>query len=109
MARRVKRLYKDACQLCGVQIIGIDGRTYSEGAHVRPLGRPHLGPDVDTNILCLCPNHHTQLDVGGILIQDDMSVAGTDGSALGSLTFVGAHQLLPANVEYHRELWKSRR
>ncbi|MBT6251913.1 MAG: hypothetical protein HOI84_01280, partial [Flavobacteriaceae bacterium] len=32
------------------------------GAHIKPLGRPHSGPDVKENLLCLCPNHHDQFD-----------------------------------------------
>lgn len=104
-ARRVKGLYGDTCQICGTRIEGSQGRSYSEGAHVRPLGRPHLGPDTDSNLLCLCPNHHTQLDIGGIVITDDLRVMAVDGTEVGRLTFRGAHRLDPANARYQRGLW----
>ena len=32
------------------------------GAHIQGLGRPHNGPDIIENMLCLCPNHHDQFD-----------------------------------------------
>jgi len=104
-ARWVKRLYDDCCQICGTRIVGSQGRSYSEGAHVRPLGRPHLGPDNEANLLCLCPNHHTQLDMGGIVITDDHRVVAADGTEIGSLTFRGSHRLDPPNLRYQRELW----
>lgn len=104
-ARRVKRLYDDSCQVCGTRIVGSQGRSYSEGAHVRPLGRPHLGPDVEANLLCLCPNHHTQLDIGGIVITDDYRVIAVDGTEVGTLTFRGSHRVDRPNLQYQRELW----
>lgn len=107
-ARRVKRLYDDSCQICGTRIVGSQGRSYSEGAHVRPLGRPHLGPDMESNLLCLCPNHHTQLDIGGIVITDDLRVTSVDGVEVGRLTFRGAHRLDPMNARYQRRLWSAR-
>lgn len=38
------------------------GDKYAEGAHIKPLGVPHDGPDIIQNILCLCPNHHLMFD-----------------------------------------------
>ncbi|MFJ7135987.1 YDG/SRA domain-containing protein [Streptomyces fungicidicus] len=37
-AQRIKQLYEGECQLCGLRLTGPDGRPYSEGAHIRPLG-----------------------------------------------------------------------
>ncbi|MGA5327622.1 YDG/SRA domain-containing protein [Streptomyces griseoincarnatus] len=45
-AQRIKHLHGGECQLCGLRLLGPDGRPYSEGAHIRPLGKPHNGPDV---------------------------------------------------------------
>lgn len=45
IAEYVKRLHDWTCD-----------RGYSEAAHIRPLGRPHAGPDVLANVLSLCPN-----------------------------------------------------
>jgi putative restriction endonuclease len=49
---------------------------YAEGAHIRPLGAPHRGPDTLDNLLCLCPNHHLLFDIGAITIADDMTLIG---------------------------------
>ena len=108
MTRQLKRCYEDRCQVCQSTIVGIGGRSYSEGAHVRPLGRPHLGPDLISNILCLCPNHHAQLDLGGLIIQDDMTITNVSSTdAVGSLHFRGDHKLDISNVRYHRAHWES--
>ena len=73
-ARKVKAWYDDTCQVCGVRLNLEPRRAYSEGAHVRPLGKPHVGTDDASNILCLCPNHHALLDYGGITISGDFTV-----------------------------------
>jgi len=62
VTKRVKEIYDFKCQVCGVQINLPTGNKYAEGAHIRPLGMPHNGPDVIENILCLCPNHHLMFD-----------------------------------------------
>jgi hypothetical protein len=66
LARRLKKLHKDACQICGAALDLGAGSTYSEAHHIRPLGKPHNGPDVAGNIVVLCPNHHALLDFGAI-------------------------------------------
>ena len=57
-------------QICGVRSEPPNG-AYSEGAHIRPLGRPHNGPDKPENVLCLCPNHHVLFDAGAFAINPD--------------------------------------
>lgn len=106
VSREVKAIYNFACQVCGTAIDGFEGRLYAEGAHVRPLGRPHLGADQLNNLLCLCPNHHTQLDSGGLFIRDDMALEDRLGSTIGDLTFKKTHLLLPENASYHWGIWK---
>lgn len=64
LARNVKQLHNYQCQLCGHTIILPDGSRYAEAHHVQPLGTPHNGPDVMENIVCVCPNHHAELDYG---------------------------------------------
>lgn len=63
-ALRVKHLHQYECQICGHTIELPDGKRYAEAHHIQPLGAPHNGPDVMGNILCLCPNHHAELDYG---------------------------------------------
>ncbi|MEX1079512.1 MAG: YDG/SRA domain-containing protein [Homoserinimonas sp.] len=106
LSRRVKSMYSNKCQVCGSSIPGIGERLYSEGAHVKPLGTPHLGADKLDNILCLCPNHHTQLDIGGMVILDDLSVARTiDYKPFTELSFAKGHQIDVSNAKYHRRMW----
>jgi putative restriction endonuclease len=106
LTRQVKSLYDNGCQVCELTVPGVADRTYSEGAHVRPLGRPHLGADVLSNILCLCPNHHVQLDIGGMVILNDFTVALTkDLVPISELHFAKSHRLNADFARYHRELW----
>lgn len=106
VSREIKALYNDCCQVCGTYIIGLGARRYSEGAHVRPLGRPHLGPDAASNLLCLCPNHQVQLDIGGLFITDDLNVVETHKDTVElPIRFAGSHRLDLENVKYHRALW----
>lgn len=108
-SRRVKGLYGGACQLCGLRMVGPDGKPYSEGAHIRPLGKPHYGPDVEPNILCLCPNCHVRLDIGVVVIERDWSImvrAGLFGDdLLPKLEMKGWHKVHPDYIRYHREWW----
>jgi putative restriction endonuclease len=105
IAREVKELYEFHCQVCSTAIEIFEGRFYAEGAHVRPLGRPHLGADSLDNLLCLCANHHAQLDKGGLFILNDMTLQDRMGLAVGALDFKKKHSLLPENAEYHRAFW----
>lgn len=68
LARRVKANCRYECQICGHTLILPDGSAYAEAHHIKPLGAPHEGPDIEENILCVCPNHHAALDYGAIRI-----------------------------------------
>jgi putative restriction endonuclease len=63
------------------------------------LGIPHNGPDDESNILCLCPNHHVLLDAGAITLTDDFQVLGVPGE----LKLCVRHNLRREYVQYHRE------
>lgn len=106
LSREVKKIYEHHCQICDEAITGADGRTYSEGAHLKPLGRPHIGRDSLDNLLCLCPNHHAQLDLGGLVLFDDFSVARiADLRIFASLSFKKHHRLDVENARYQRQFW----
>jgi putative restriction endonuclease len=51
---------------------------YAEACHIKPLGRPHNGPDTPENILCLCPNCHVLFDEFALWINDDLSIEGRE-------------------------------
>ena len=63
-ARRVKELHEFNCQICGHRIKLSDGSHYAAAHHIQPLGGEHNGLNVSENILCVCPNHHAELDLG---------------------------------------------
>lgn len=69
LARSIKQLHGYRCQICELAIRLPNGQLYAEAHHLKPLGSPHNGPDVPDNILCLCPNHHVQLDYGAISLK----------------------------------------
>ncbi|EPY09234.1 hypothetical protein PAALTS15_00035 [Paenibacillus alvei TS-15] len=66
LARSLKQLHKNKCQICGNVLNISEDRVYSEAHHIKPLGSPHFGPDIGENIIILCPNHHVLLDYGAI-------------------------------------------
>lgn len=104
VSQQVKHMYSHACQICG-GVIETPGGPYAEGAHVRPLGRPHDGPDVIGNILCLCPNDHVRLDQGQFVLSDDFRVLrGDSGQSVGRLRLDGRHALRTDCLAYHRSL-----
>lgn len=90
IARKIKALYGDQCQLCGLVVRLADGRTYSEAHHIRPLGRPHDGPDTPENVMVLCPNHHVMCDYGAIEL-DLMQI----------LILEEGHIISESSLEYH--------
>lgn len=68
IVKALKREALNKCVVCGLQIHLGNGNLYSEVHHLRPIGREHGGPDVKSNLLVLCPNHHIEFDHGAIAI-----------------------------------------
>jgi len=66
--KELKTKYKNKCQICGKQIKLPNGSFYSEGHHLKKLGGTYKGPDIPSNIIIVCPNHHTEFDYGSIAI-----------------------------------------
>ncbi|MBB3020424.1 hypothetical protein FHR70_003505 [Microvirga lupini] len=89
MARRVKKLHQNTCQICSTVIQLSAGQSYSEAHHIRPLGRPHNGPDIPENILVVCPTHHVLCDYGAIKLDEAM------------LTKRNGHTIDPKFLNYH--------
>lgn len=96
----VKKYYDFHCQRCGKRINAANG-FYAECAHIRPLGKGHDGLDVAANVICLCPNCHTEFDLGGWAIHDDYKLCGVEGI----LTVRLDHVLDPANLKYRRDMF----
>jgi hypothetical protein len=102
VAAYVKKLHDHTCQACGTRLsIGTDG--YSEGAHIRGLGRPHDGPDIPANVLCLCPNCHVLFDNGALII-DEEHVVRVNGQPTGTLRTHPHHVVEQEYLAYHRSI-----
>lgn len=102
VAASVKRLYDNSCQICSARLVTAAG-PYSEGAHIRPLGIPHNGPDTMENILCLCPNCHTLLDGHALTIQSDGTVVNL-GEPYGTLMVDPEHRLNADHINYQKKI-----
>jgi len=99
IVRDIKKLYNFECQVCGNPVLTQSGR-YAEGAHIKPLGKPHNGHDSSDNVLCLCPNHHVMFDKGSFSINDNLTLIGI---LKGNLTLHKKHHVSKTNLEYHRK------
>ena len=100
VAESVKKLHGYRCQVCGERL-GTPGGCYAEAAHIRPLGRPHNGPDAAANVLCLCPNHHALFDYYGFAVGEGFELIGLGGH----LRTHSRHRIDPAHLQYHRDLF----
>lgn len=90
MARKIKLLHRDCCQICGTALEIAPGSTYSEAHHIIPIGK-YNGPDKPGNILVLCPNHHALCDYGAIALN------------LSDLRNAAGHEVCPESIRFHNE------
>ncbi|MDX2416067.1 MAG: YDG/SRA domain-containing protein, partial [Xanthomonadales bacterium] len=97
----VKKAYQHTCQACSTRI-ELTGGAYAQAAYIRPLGRPHNGPDTADNILCLCPNCYVLFDGWAFAIEDDGNLIGT---LSGNIIELDAHTLNREHLGYHRRLY----
>lgn len=106
LSRQVKRLYDYTCQACGERL-ETSGGPYAEGAHIKPVGRPHDGPDALSNMLCLCANCHVRFDKGGFVISEDHQIEDLVGGDLQGRKLHAApgHMVSPECLAYHRAMW----
>ncbi|MBU1866555.1 MAG: HNH endonuclease [Actinobacteria bacterium] len=105
LAEAVKEIHGYRCQISGTSIDTLSG-PYAEAAHIRPLGRPHDGPDALGNLLCLCPNDHVRLDRGVLVITEEFEVVSVaSGEILSALAIDDDHWIDPAMIDYHRFIW----
>jgi putative restriction endonuclease len=100
LGKEIKKLYGYKCQVCSIEI-NTNAGPYAEAAHIKPVGKPHDGPDKPENLLCLCPNHHLMLDKGVYMIADDLSLIGIEGK----LQKHTSHEIALEHIRYHREMF----
>jgi putative restriction endonuclease len=104
LSERVKEIHSYRCQVCNVLLNSPNG-PIAIGAHIRGLGRPHDGPDIIENMLCLCPNHHDQFDCLSYYIEpDSLEIIGLDDFVDKSLNVHSRHKLGKQFLEYHKQL-----
>lgn len=95
LARRIKSLHNNNCQVCGTTLMLLGNESYAEAHHIKPLGADHEGPDVAENIICVCPNCHAKLDLCAIQLQRS------------TLKFVPQHHIDDEYIDYHNnQLYK---
>lgn len=97
----VKEAHRYVCQACSTRIER-PGGAYAQAAYVRPLGRPHNGPDAAENILCLCPNCYVLFDGWAFAVEGDGTLI---GALSGSLNEVETHTVDREHLAYHRRLY----
>ncbi len=101
----LKMEYNNICQICGEPLVPIEELSYSECCHIHPLWDG--GIDDKTNMLILCPNHHTLFDLGVIAIspEDLTTIIHVDGNnhLCGSKLRIVRHKISSTNVRYHYE------
>jgi len=99
VGNKVKQIYDYKCQICGISLETPAG-PYAECCHIRPLGKPHNGPDTLDNVLCLCPNHHVLFDSHAIHLSDEFYVVETGEE----IRIEREHNLNAEHIQYHRNL-----
>jgi len=91
MAKKVKSLHAHACQICGESVKLSGNRLYAEAHHIKPLGSPHNGPDEIGNIICVCPNHHVELDYFACRLDEE------------KIRTASGHRIDPRYIAYHND------
>jgi hypothetical protein len=104
-AKQVKAIHDDECQVCGERLETETG-SYSEAAHIRPLGGVHGGFDDRSNILCLCPNHHVLFDRGGLVITESLQAIELYTGRTFKLRRRRRHPLDADALQYRREMFE---
>lgn len=101
LALDMKKIYDDHCQFCNLKLSLPNDSGYSEAAHVKPLGRPHLGDDRKENILVLCPNHHKLLDKHAIYLTSTHWIY---DNVENEINFIDTHYIDEKNINYRNKL-----
>ena len=106
LSENIKEIYRYKCQVCNVYLKTPYG-AIAIGAHIKGLGKPHNGPDVIENMICLCPNHHEQFDDHGFYIDSETSeIKGLEGYDGKKITLNKKHNIEKSFLKYHLEDYK---
>jgi predicted restriction endonuclease len=106
IADEVKRAHNHECQVCGVALQTPAGFRFADSFYLKSLARPHRGPDIAGNILCVCPTHRVQLELGAITIDDNLDVIDEiTGERFEQLEVNSKHRIDVDCLRYHRRLY----
>ncbi|PZG46988.1 hypothetical protein C1I98_13835 [Spongiactinospora gelatinilytica] len=101
-AVRIKQLYDYACQICDTVLQSVGGSRIATVVYIQDLERPHNGPSVSRNMLCLCPNHAELFRYGAITISENFNVIDqVNDVVICELTV--KHPIDATYTRYHRE------
>lgn len=100
--KELKILYNNRCQMCSA-VIELPNGDYSEGCHIIPLGDPHNGSDLKSNIVILCANHHVEFDYGSIGIDPNTFIIRhiNANNALHEKKVLCKHEIALGSLQYH--------
>ena len=106
LREKIKDIYDYRCQVCDIFLEKPDGGI-AVGAHIKGLGRPHNGPDVIENMMCLCPNHHAQFDAFSFYIDPtSFELVGLTGFENSKIKVLKKHKLDAEFLEYHKSQYE---
>jgi HNH endonuclease len=113
-AAALRKRYDNTCMVCGTKLKVGREKFYAEAAHIKPLGKPHNGPDVAKNMLVLCPNHHLQFDSGVLSFEkageEFRVISKVADDAFHGKVLTVRHTLDDEYVRWHRDwvtsLWR---
>lgn len=92
LKRELFSIYDSSCQICGIQ-----GQSLLQICSIKLLS---FGGEASlSNLLLLCPNHHSLLDRGLITINNDYTLMGTSGK----LNLDETHEISLESLEWHRK------
>ena len=101
MSEQIKKMYDYKCQICNIYLKTPFGGI-AIGAHIKGLGKPHNGPDIIENMICLCPNHHEQFDDFGFYIDPKTyEIKGLQKYEGIKINFNKKHSINKEFLEYH--------
>lgn len=104
LVKELKRRYSYTCQVCGDRRRQHPNNPYAEAHHIKPLGDPHNGPDDETNILILCPNHHADFDYGMIAVDpEDLTINHPYDDQVNDTQLNAHHEVAAKFLTYHNE------
>ena len=105
LSKNLKFLYNHQCQVCGERVQSGIYNYSCESHHIQPVGGKHQGPDVASNIIILCPNHHLMFDIGAITIylQTKRVIHVNNQNAIHHSNLILKHKIEEKFVNYHNK------